>query len=329
MWCGNAGRFLMTREKQHGIYWIEGGANEDSIRLKGYPECDATGETLIVYTDPSCSIKTVNLADRMENFVATYKARERTFGCSPSDVVPSPDMKHAAVDAGRVEVQSGQINGIAVSPSSGGRFANSLLWSRDSSRLFNIMTPEDDHLAKPQHHATVQVIDIARGTDMVGDLPGFVSEKGVVLQDGKELLLFLRPSINDISPDPGSVFACKVAAAISCRPLITNVDQVSFSDHGMIATVKEIYKDPNHRTNGDANVIPIAFVVDVRSADGKVIASQRVVTRKGGKPLLGLRMLLSPSGAEAAVIREEWCAAPEGRGEFCSSGSIVQLDGRK
>jgi hypothetical protein len=106
---------------------------------------------------------------------------------------------------------------------------------------------------------------------------------------------------------------------VLCRSIISDVDEVTFSDGGKIATVKEVLKDPKRRLDGDAEILPIAYVAEIRSMGGKLIARQRFA-RKSEE--LELRLLISPAGKEVALVRHEWSQAAQHRW----SGSIIDLD---
>jgi hypothetical protein len=81
-------------------------------------------------------------------------------------------------------------------------------------------------------------------------------------------------------------------------------------------------KNPKVRTDGDSIVLPIAFVAQIRDSSGKLIASERF-TRK--KEQWSLRVLLSPTASEAALIWEMWSGTAKEAGQ---SASIVSLDVR-
>jgi len=104
--------------------------------------------------------------------------------------------------------------------------------------------------------------------------------------------------------------------------LVSDVDQVSFSNDGKIGSVKEVLKDPKRRFNGDSVILPIEFVAEIRNPDGGLAASQRF-TRKNHQ--LDLRVMLSPAGKEAALIWGEWSQATD---KYEESGRIVILGSR-
>jgi hypothetical protein len=320
-WCGVSGRFLMSKRTEHGGVsppWIQGTAGEAPIPLpnpKGLFECDQAGDNLIITRDGT--ITTLGIVDHAVNNLVAYKG-------GISSIAVSPDRKYVAFDDGLVQIEkieAPDMKRLAVGRSSQYRIAHSLLWNADSSFLLNVV------VVKPGaklHQEAFQLIEVRTGREINGNLPaGAWFESAVILANRNEMLLFLRPSTNDIKPDPGSVYACDIISFKSCRVLADDVDQVSFSADGKISTVKEVLKDPKRRLDGDAIVLPIAFVVEVRDADGKVIASQRFTRRK---EQMGLRVLMSPTGNEAALISEDWSEATQ---QFGESGRIVALDGRR
>jgi hypothetical protein len=73
--------------------------------------------------------------------------------------------------------------------------------------------------------------------------------------------------------------ACRVASIVSCYSILSNVDDVSFSDDGRFASVKGLYRDPKHRVDGDADVLPSGYVAEIRDADGALLVSQRFVRK--------------------------------------------------
>ena len=107
-------------------------------------------------------------------------------------------------------------------------------------------------------------------------LQGGRFERGVVLPGGPRLLVFLRPSSKDVEQDLGSVYKCQVTSVVSFRPILSDVDDVSFSDDESIASVKELYKDPKHKVDGDADVLPTGYVAEIRRAQGELIVSPTV-----------------------------------------------------
>src|SRR5215469_2853639 len=319
-WCGPDGAFLMTRESPTGgasEVWVEGRSKEVVIPLRtnaSYAECDETGHNLFV--SEFGLIMKVSLADKTESTVARFK-RDRL---GRGRVTISPNGKYLAFESEFVQIEPAEPDDIRLISVGHSRQAgfSPLQWSQDSSRLFNIMAPRDGDAIKSPHQEVIQVIDADSGKDATADLPpGTWFENGAFIRDGS-VLLFLRSEQNDVVAYPGSIFVCKVTSSVPCRPIISDVDKVSFGE-GTIASIKEVYKDPNRRVDGDALILPIAFLVDVRNLAGMVIARQRFERKE---QQIGFNVLLSPSGNQAALLWGEWCA---GTKSVCSSGSIVNL----
>jgi hypothetical protein len=321
-WCGRDGAFLMTKENPTGAaaaIWVEGRSTEAAIPLRtmaSYVECDETGGSLFV--SEAGLIKKISLADKTGSMVARFQRDKLGRG----RVTISPNGEYLAFESEFVRMeQIEQPDSVRLIPVGHSRQAgsNPLQWSQDSSRLFNIMAPRDGNAVNPPHQEVIQVIDVSSGKDATADLPhGSWFENGGFLRDGSALL-FLRSEQNDVIAYPGSVFVCNVTSSVPCRSIISDVDEVSFGGEGVIASVKEIYKDPKRRLDGDALILPIAFVVEVRDLTGRVIARQRLA-RKGQQ--IGLNVLVSPSGNQAALVWSEWCATTK---SVCWSGNIVNL----
>jgi hypothetical protein len=325
-WCGADGRFLMVKNERGGFadYWIQGHPEEEAILLpnmsrRGYFECDQTGTNLIVAGGGLITEESVK--DQATRILATYRDKGR--GTVAPVIAVSPDMKYAAFDSDSVQMEQGeQPSGMRLVSVAHSKYMRhgSLLWSEDSSLLFNFMVVQDDTKI---HLEAVQIIDVDSGKDTTGNLPsGAWFEKGVFLRSRRKLLLFLRPSTNDIKPDPGSVYTCEISPSISCRVLISDVDEVSFGNDGKIGSVKEVLKDPKRRFDGDSVILPIAFVAEIRNPDSSLVVSERFA-RKAQQ--LGIHVVVSPSGKEAALIWDEWSQAAR---EVGRSGKIVTLGNR-
>jgi len=331
-WCGRDGYVLMAKKARPGTassYWIQGRSDKVIVELaptKGLVECDRTGAGLLINESSSVKglITRFDIKQRTTSIVATYATNQFAGG---NAISISPDQKYVAFDSDLVwmnqDEQTGGLKLVSVAHSSGFRIANSLRWSADSSSLLNVVVLADDPKNPKRHQEALQLIDVSTGKETIDNLPPDTwFESGVVLEGGKGLLLFLRPSQNEIRPEPGAVVTCTRAPALSCRALISDVDEVSFSDDGKIASVKEVMKNPKVRTDGDSIVVPIAFVTQIRDSSGKLIASQRF-TRK--KEQWSLHVLLSPTASEAALIWEMWSGTAK---EVGQSASIVSVDVR-
>jgi hypothetical protein len=316
----------MAKQNERGGFaatWIQGRPGEDAISLpnmtmRGYFECDQTGGNLIFTGGGVITVEGVS--NQASRIVATYRDDKRP---DNAIIALSPDLKFAAFDSDLVQMeQDEQRSGMKLVSVGHSKYRSrrSLRWSEDSSFLMNVMVVQDDPKG---HQEALQIIDVHSGKETIGNLPsGTWFEDGVILRTGRKLLLFLRPSQNDIKADPGTVYTCELPSSVSCRVLVSDVDEVSFSNDGRIGSVKEILKDPKHRFNGDSIVLPIAFIAEIRNPDGGLIASQRF-TRKDHQ--LSLRALLSPTGKEAALMWGEWSQPLR---QFGESGKIVTLPGR-
>ncbi len=328
-WCGRNGSFLMARKARSltmSTYWVQDRSDKDVPTLpqtKGLVECDATGDHLFINENQSVkgTITRFDIKGRTTSTIAIYSTNQFAGG---HGISVSPDQTGAAFDTDLAVIDPGEQTGslklVPVAHSSGFRSKDSLSWSADSSFVLNAVLVSDDPKNPKLHQEAVQLIDVRSGKEITGNLPsGMWFESGVVLESGHKLLLFMRPSQNEIKADPGTVFTCATAPKFSCRATLAAVDEVSFSDDGAIASIREVMKDPGKRTEGDSVILPVAYVAEVRDRDGKLIANQRFARRK---EQLGLRLQLSPASTEVALIWKKWS---EARREVVESTSIVSL----
>jgi hypothetical protein len=294
-------------------YWVQGTSAEDKIlipRIDGYVDCDQTGDDLIIDHPIEKGLDGVvsklSIAGKIENTVLTYhRNASKEFANFPGNsamVAISPNLQSAAFDAVTFD-QNPPPSGvklIRVGHSQHRPGKRSIQWSADSTFLLNSMITREGYGNQKFHQEAVQVIKAQSGENVIGNLPqGVWFEKGVILAGGKKLLIFARSSSKDVGQDPGSVYTCEVAPIVSCHPILSSVDDVSFSDDGRFASVKELYKDSKHRVDGDADVLPSGYVAEIRNADGALLVSQRFI-RKDNE--LAFSLFLAPTSKEVILI---------------------------
>lgn len=328
-WCGQDGSVLMAkRERPSNLsLWIQGRSDKEINQLpttKGLFECDSTGKNLLINESSSVkgTITRFDVMSRATSIIVTYSTNQFAGG---HGISISPDQTSVAFDTDLSRVaadeQSSHLKLVSVANSRASRTKDSLIWSADSSFVLNATVVSEDAKDQKLHQEAVQLTNVRSGKEIAGNLPsGNWFESGVVLEGGSKLLLFLRPSQNDVAPDPGTVFACATEPKLLCRAIISAVDEVSFSNEGKIALVREVMKDPKKRTDGDSIVLPIAYIAEIHASDGSLLAEQRYIREK---TQLGLRLPISPGGDEVALVWQKWSDATR---EFDQSSSIVSLD---
>ena len=316
-WCGAQDRYLIWHFGAPSLL-LDAASDAEGVQVPSLlapSRCDETGANIISPNSSRDALVRFNVEQRTKETVALYRELDaRTF---PQTISTSPSLKSVAYDARMIRFNEENTK-VKLLPLVAGedQHTGMIDWKADSSKLFQITWSQ---AVARSHKTFISIVDVATGKTVRGDLPAdynFMS--GRFLDSGRELLVFMRPR-GDLPPayPPGTVFRCSISP-FTCRPVVSDVDEVSMNEHGLIGAVTLIYRDQRARNESDSFVFPDKYVFRALDVDGRTLIRQEM----RGRGISDVNIHIAPS-SRRIVLRwsdiKQWC------GTNCEVGKIVEL----